>query len=97
MAEPLSDYGFALAAIRQSDLKHPDGPLLESFIDDCFDRDRATAFLRMRLSREDKTPELNLRTFLAEWKRTIAICRMPIQRAFIYPMGCQADWGASCS
>lgn len=38
MAEPLSDDGVALAAIRQSGLKHSDGPLLDSFMDDCFDR-----------------------------------------------------------
>ncbi|KAK4243150.1 hypothetical protein C7999DRAFT_18461, partial [Corynascus novoguineensis] len=96
MAEPLSDYEAALAAIRQPSLKHPDGPLLESFIDDSVDRDRAAAFLLERLSRDTNTSEPNIGAFLADWKRTIAMCNISHQEAF-HCADCQADLIASCA
>jgi hypothetical protein len=84
MAEPLSDYEAALAAIREARLRHPDGPLLKTFIDDAADHDGAAAFLLKRLSRDNgtNTSESNIVTFLSEWKRTIAMCNIPNQEAF---------------
>ncbi|KAK4155773.1 hypothetical protein C8A00DRAFT_13245 [Chaetomidium leptoderma] len=77
MAEPLSDYDAALAVIRQSDLEHPGGRLLQSFIDDSVDHDRAAAFLLKRLSLDNNTsdPNIGLGAFLADWKCTIAMCK----------------------
>ncbi|KAL2198299.1 hypothetical protein P885DRAFT_1362, partial [Corynascus similis CBS 632.67] len=87
MAKPLSDYEAALAAIRQPGLKHPDVPLLESFIDDSVDRDRAAAFLLERLSRDTNTSEHNIGVFLADWKRTVSLCNMSHKEAF-HCVGC---------
>ncbi|AEO57201.1 hypothetical protein MYCTH_2303063 [Thermothelomyces thermophilus ATCC 42464] len=87
MAEPLSDYEAALSAIRQSGLGHPDRPLLESFIDDSVDRGRAAAFLLKRLSRDTTTSKPDIGAFLADWKRTIAMCNIPSQENF-HGVGC---------
>jgi hypothetical protein len=80
----LSGYEAALAAICEARLRHPDGPLLKTFIDDAADRDRAAAFLLKRWSRDNVTniSEANIVTFLSEWKRTIAMCNIPNQKAF---------------
>ncbi|KAH6850767.1 kinase-like domain-containing protein [Chaetomium sp. MPI-CAGE-AT-0009] len=73
VAEPLTYYEAAVAAIRQSDLEHPGKPLLESFVDDAIDHDLAAAFLLTRLSREGNASEPDMGAFLADWKRTIAL------------------------
>lgn len=70
MAGGLSDYEAALAAIRASGLEHPDGQLLESFVEASVNRDRAAAYLL-----NASTHTSDLREFLAEWKRIIAMCR----------------------
>ena len=72
MTEPLSDYEAALVAIRESGLKHPDGRLLESFVENSANHDRAAAYLLNRVSTSTHTPDLG--AFLAEWKRIIAMC-----------------------
>jgi hypothetical protein len=97
MAEPSSNHETALAAIRQASLKHPDGPLLESFINDAVDRDRAAAFLLKRLSHDNSTntTESNIGAFLCDWKRTITICNIPKPNAF-HCLRCQADGRKSC-
>jgi hypothetical protein len=98
MAEPLSDYETALAAIRQASLKHPDGPLLESFVDDAVDRDRAAAFLLERLrcdnDTDTDTSKSNIVAFVSDWKRTITMCSIPNQNAF-HCLVCQANSVAS--
>lgn len=73
MAENLSNYEAALVAIRESGLKHPDGRLLESFVEDSANHDRAAAYL---LSTSAQTPDL--RAFVEEWKRIIAMCRQTL-------------------
>ncbi|KAH6649357.1 hypothetical protein F5144DRAFT_468953, partial [Chaetomium tenue] len=71
MAEDQSHYEAALTAIRTSGLEHPDGQLLESFVEESADRDRAAAYL---LTANSNTPDL--KAFLAKWKRVIAICKL---------------------
>ncbi|KAK4132067.1 hypothetical protein BT67DRAFT_134483 [Trichocladium antarcticum] len=70
MAKSSCDYKAALVAIRESGLKHPDGQLLESFVEESADHDRAAAYL---LNTSTHTPDL--RAFLVEWKHIIAMCK----------------------
>ncbi|KAK3290932.1 kinase-like domain-containing protein [Chaetomium fimeti] len=70
MTKSQSDYEAALAAIRESGLEHPDGPLLESFVEQFADHDRAAAYL-LNLNTNTHMPDL--RAFVEEWKRIIAI------------------------
>jgi hypothetical protein len=57
----------ALMAIQDADLPHPGGELLDCFIQESVDRERAARFL---LDHPD------LATFLADWRKLISLCKL---------------------
>ena len=71
MAESPCPYEAALAAIRKLVLEHPDDRLLESFLKESVDHDRAAAYL---LNTSTHTSDLG--EFLGEWKRIIVMCKL---------------------
>lgn len=91
MAKPLSDHETALAITGKADLAHPDGPLLESFLDDFVDRDRAAAFMLKRLSRATNTSKSDLQVFLADWKCAISMCNVLPNQEASHLVYCQAN------
>lgn len=70
MAHVASDLDRALETIRSVHLPHPDGALLECFLQDAIDPEQAAHYmLQRRLAGRDG---LDLTPFLSDWKQLIA-------------------------
>jgi hypothetical protein len=65
MVQPSDEIGRAINAIRNARLPHPDGELLERFIQDSADRKNAASFILQDTSEE------RLESFIKTWKATI--------------------------
>ncbi|KAM5347379.1 hypothetical protein ACJ41O_010384 [Fusarium nematophilum] len=74
MARLPEDFDRALGSIRRAKFPHPDGELLESFLQDSIDPRQAARYLLQRCSSDGDGPGLTL--LLSEWKQLIA--------AFVY-------------
>lgn len=75
MADSPSSYELALDVIRNAELVHPDGPLLESFLENAADSDKAASQMMQRVSR-DENKLSGLTEFLRDWKLVTCECRI---------------------
>jgi hypothetical protein len=64
----------ALAAIRDADLPHPHGPLLEAFVHEFVDNERAASYLLQRCSADPGSGGLT--AFLTDWIELISACKL---------------------
>ena len=68
----------ALGVIRTARLPYPRGVLLESFITEAADRDRAAKHLLSQIALEDDSRDVAacLDVFCADWSKLVANCEM---------------------
>lgn len=68
----------ALGVIRAAKLAHPRGVLLESFITEAADRDRAAKHLLAQIAPQDNSHDVAayLDAFCADWSKLVANCEM---------------------
>ncbi|KAG6037169.1 hypothetical protein E4U41_005303 [Claviceps citrina] len=69
MDEPPSDYYRVWRLLRNLDLAHPDGQLLECFLDDSIDNDHAARYMFQKCSVGGEG--LEVESFLSDWKQLI--------------------------
>lgn len=70
-----SSYELALDAIRMAELAHPDGPLLESFLENAADSEKAASHI-MQIVSEVGDQLSGLTEFLRDWKLVTCECRI---------------------
>lgn len=66
------DFDMAQAVIRTLDLPHPDGQLLECFLQDSVDHEQAADYMLRRCGFGKN--HAGMTSFLSDWKELIAIC-----------------------
>lgn len=73
MADTASDLDRAFETIRSVHLPHPDGALLECFLQDAIDPGQAARYMLQR--RFVGKDNLDLTPLLSDWKQLIAACK----------------------
>jgi hypothetical protein len=73
MAASPRAYDVALEVVRSAKLPHPDGPLLECFLEESIDHDEAARYLLRRCSGDSA----GLGVFLSDWKQLVSTCEYP--------------------
>jgi hypothetical protein len=73
MTVPSANVELALAAIRDADLPHPDGELLECFIDQAVDPEKAASYLLEKCPTDQH--HAGLTAFLSEWIELVSACK----------------------
>lgn len=77
----------ALGAIRAAKLPHPHGGLLESFITEAADCDRAAEYVLDRLASEgDQTG--TIQALCADWSRLVAYCETALSPSLACALAC---------
>lgn len=75
--DAVNDFDLALDAVRRANLPHPDGQLLECFLEESVNHDVAAGYMIQKCLAVGNTQTASLAAFVSDWKRLISACEFP--------------------